>query len=132
MEDLRSLPQPPTRNVVFSMQGQMGGATFLIDGKSFNPGRVDIKVARDATEDWVVRNTSPMDHPFHLHIWPFQVMERSSGAVESVEWKDTINVPANSWVRLRIPFTKVTGKTVFHCHILDHEDLGMMAVIEVS
>lgn len=132
LEDLRTLPQPRTREVVFSMQGQMGGAAFLIDGKSFSGDRVDIRLAAGTVEDWIVRNTSPMDHPFHLHVWPFQLMESSSaGPVKSVEWKDTVNVPANSWVRLRIPFTAITGKTVFHCHILDHEDLGMMATIEV-
>jgi FtsP/CotA-like multicopper oxidase with cupredoxin domain len=115
------------------MQGQMGGAAFLIDGKSFAADRVDIRVPAGQVEDWIIRNTSPMDHPFHLHIWPFQLMETSSGGpVSRVEWKDTINVPANSWARLRIPFTGMTGKTVFHCHILDHEDLGMMATIEVS
>jgi FtsP/CotA-like multicopper oxidase with cupredoxin domain len=130
--DLRSLPQPRTREVVFSMQGQMGGASFLIDGKTFSVDRVDMRISLGTVEDWIVRNTSPMDHPFHLHVWPFQLIESSyAGPVQSVEWKDTINVPANSWVRLRIPFTDTPGKTVFHCHILDHEDLGMMATIEV-
>ena len=131
-EDIRSMAQPKTREVVFSMQGQMGGATFLIDGKTFDPGRIDIRIPLDTVEDWIVRNTSPMDHPFHLHIWPFQLMEHSSGVVDGIQWKDTINVPANGWVRLRIRFSKIPGKTVFHCHILDHEDLGMMATIEVA
>jgi FtsP/CotA-like multicopper oxidase with cupredoxin domain len=131
-EDL-SLKQPDrTREVVFSMQGQMGGAAFLIDGKSFDPARVDISVKKDAVEDWLVRNTSPMDHPFHLHVWPFQVMESSEGLVATRPWKDTVNIPAGGWLRLRIPFNKITGKTVFHCHILDHEDMGMMAVVEVA
>ncbi len=121
-----------TREVVFAMQGGPGGATFLIDGKAFEPGRVDVRVARDTVEDWVIRNTSPMDHPFHLHVWPFQVIEQSAGGAPEPGWKDTVNVPANSTMRLRIPFTGITGTTVFHCHILDHEDLGMMATIEVS
>jgi len=45
---------------------------------------------------------------------------------------DVVNVPAGGWVRLRIRFADIPGRTVYHCHILDHEDLGMMGVIEVS
>lgn len=120
-----------TREVVFSMQGQMGGPRFLIDGKEFDGNRIDVKVAKGTTEDWVVRNTSPMDHPFHLHVWPFQVIEQPGGNPLPA-WKDTVNIPANSSLRLRIPFIGITGKTVFHCHILDHEDNGMMAIIEVA
>ncbi|MEO8541196.1 MAG: multicopper oxidase family protein [bacterium] len=130
--DLSTVVPLMTRQVVFSMQGQMGGARFLIDGKEFDSSRVDVKVARGTTEDWVIRNTSPMDHPFHLHVWPFQVIEQSAAGTPMRAWKDVVNVPANGSVRLRIPFLEITGKTVFHCHILDHEDAGMMAVIEVS
>jgi FtsP/CotA-like multicopper oxidase with cupredoxin domain len=46
-------------------------------------------------------------------------------------WKDTVNVPIGESVRVRIPFQDFPGRTVYHCHILDHEDLGMMAVIEM-
>ena len=69
-----------------------------------------------------------MDHPFHLHVWPFQIVDGppTSG------WKDTVNVPANSSVDIVVTFADLTGTTVYHCHILDHEDLGMMGVIEVS
>ena len=46
------------------------------------------------------------------------------------EWQDVVNVPARSSVRVRIAFDDFTGKTVYHCHILDHEDSGMMGLIE--
>ena len=45
-------------------------------------------------------------------------------------WKDTVNVPAGQSVRLRIPFRDIVGRAVYHCHILDHEDLGMMGIID--
>ena len=106
--------------------GSMMG--FTIDGKSFDPARTDIAVSSGVVEEWTIRNTSPMDHPFHLHVWPFQVVD----GPEPGGWKDTVNVPANSELRIRIPFTGIVGRTVYHCHILDHEDLGMMGVIDVA
>ena len=52
--------------------------------------------------------------------------------VPAVVARDVVNVPAHSSIRVRIPFEDFTGNTVYHCHILDHEDLGMMGVIEVK
>jgi FtsP/CotA-like multicopper oxidase with cupredoxin domain len=68
-----------------------------------------------------------MDHPFHLHVCPFRVIE---DAQES-GWKDTVNVPAGGSVRVAVPLTGIAGRTVYHCHILDHEDLGMMGQFRV-
>lgn len=123
-----------TREVILAMSGGGGGggANFTIDGRQFDGARTDVSIRLGTTEEWLVRNTSPMDHPFHLHIWPFQVLEQSAAGALPVGWKDVVNVPANGYVRLHIPFTQIPGRTVFHCHILDHEDLGMMATIEVS
>ena len=67
-----------------------------------------------------IRNTSIMDHPFHLHVWPFLVADGPSGP----GWKDTINVPVGEPVRIHVPFANISGRTVHHCHIRDHEDLG--------
>jgi FtsP/CotA-like multicopper oxidase with cupredoxin domain len=111
-----------------------GGAPqgFTINGKSFDASRTNIRTSLSRVEDWKVTNTSPMDHPFHLHVWPFQVVAQSSGAPISPGWKDTVNVPAGESVTLRVPLTEISGRTVYHCHILDHEDLGMMGVIDVN
>ncbi|HEX9226680.1 MAG TPA: multicopper oxidase domain-containing protein, partial [Arthrobacter sp.] len=46
-------------------------------------------------------------------------------------WQDVVNVPANGRVKVRVAFKDFRGRSVYHCHILDHEDLGMMAAIEV-
>jgi FtsP/CotA-like multicopper oxidase with cupredoxin domain len=123
-----------TRDVTLSMNMGMGGTggdgQFLIDGRSFDENRVDVTTRLGTTEDWIIHNTSPMDHPFHLHVWPFRVIDRSDGKAIAPGWKDTVNVPAGESVRVRIPFRDLAGKAVYHCHILDHEDLGMMGVIE--
>jgi FtsP/CotA-like multicopper oxidase with cupredoxin domain len=118
------------------MGGGMGGGggmmSFSINGESFDPNRTNIEARAGDTEDWVITNTSSMDHPFHLHAWPFRVIDRTSGPPDVPGWKDTVNVPANSTVTVRVPFTDITGRTVYHCHILDHEDQGMMGVIQVQ
>jgi FtsP/CotA-like multicopper oxidase with cupredoxin domain len=112
--------------------GGMGDGALTIDGHSYDPTRVDIATSLGGVEEWTIRNTSAMDHPFHLHVWPFQVVADSSGSAQPVAWKDTVNVPARGWARARVHFDALDGKTVYHCHILDHEDLGMMGVIEVT
>jgi FtsP/CotA-like multicopper oxidase with cupredoxin domain len=108
------------------------GSSFTIDGKSFDASRTDITTRLGRVEDWTVTNPSPMDHPFHLHVWPFQVVDQSANAAIPPGWKDTVNVPAGGSVTLRVPLTEIPGRTVYHCHILDHEDLGMMGVIDVT
>lgn len=83
------------------------------------------------TEEWTVANPSPMAHPFHLHVWPFTVLASSDATAPTGVAQDVVLVPARGWVRLRIPFTAHPGRSVYHCHILDHEDAGMMATINV-
>ncbi|WP_316770670.1 multicopper oxidase family protein [Streptomyces sasae] len=106
----------------------MGGMAFTIDGRTFDPGRDDQTVALDTIEEWTVVNTSLMDHAFHLHAWPFHVL---TGAPAAGVRQDVVLVPARGSVRLRIPFTDYPGRSVYHCHVLDHEDLGMMATVNV-
>jgi len=143
-----TLPAPPAppdtvarrRRITFAMgMGGMGGGVmgmgamaFTIDGRTFDPERDDQTVQLGTVEDWTVLNTGPMDHPFHLHAWPFQVRGNSRGTTPSARRQDVVLVPAGGWVRLRIPFTDYAGRSVYHCHILDHEDLGMMATVDVQ
>jgi FtsP/CotA-like multicopper oxidase with cupredoxin domain len=110
-----------------SMMSGNGAMQFTIDGQVFDPQRTDIEVAAGSIEDWTIVNTTGMDHPFHLHAWAFHVL----GDGGWPGWKDTVNVPGGGEVTIRIPFVGPTGRTVYHCHILDHEDLGMMGVIDV-
>ncbi|MGH4026256.1 MAG: multicopper oxidase family protein [Pseudonocardiaceae bacterium] len=110
----------------------MGGMTFTIDGRSFDPHRVDQTVRLGSTEEWVLSNTSPLEHSFHLHVWPFQVIGGSAGTPPQGTLQDVVVVPARGWVRLRIRFADYPGRSVYHCHTLDHEDAGMMATIQVD
>lgn len=137
-----TLPAPPPsrgpvvrrRQLTFAMgMGGMGmaGTGFTIDGRTFDPDRDDQTAALGTVEEWTVANTSPMDHPFHLHVWPFEVVAASAGTPATGVRQDVVLVPANGWVRLRVPFAEHPGRSVYHCHILDHEDLGMMGTVNV-
>lgn len=75
---------------------------------------------------------SRMSHPFHLHDNPFQVMSRNGQPEPYWIWKNTVLVNGNETVRIRIPFRTSTGKTVYHCHILDHEDFGIMGTVNIQ
>jgi bilirubin oxidase len=117
--------------------GMMGGGgmmQFLIDGKSFDMSRVDLTSRVNAIEEWTVENRSSMDHPFHLHGTQFQVMRRTRGGATLAEpmlaWRDVVNVAAFETITFRVMQSQL-GKRMYHCHILEHEDQGMMGVLEV-
>ena len=73
-----------------------------------------------------------MDHPFHLHVWPMQLVGVAGDRVAGTDWRDVVQVPARSSTVVRIAFEGLTGRTVYHCHILDHEDNGMMGTIRTA
>lgn len=135
--DLRGSAVTARRELVFAMGmgGMMGGGgsmmSFTINGREFDPKRVNATVEAGSVEEWTLTNASPMAHPVHLHVWPMQVVEAAGRALDGLIWQDVVNVPARGQVRVRIAFDDFVGRTVYHCHILDHEDKGMMGVIEV-
>lgn len=124
-------PVTTRREIAFQMGMGMGGMAFTIDGRAFDPDRDDQTVTLGATEEWTITNPGPLAHPFHLHVWPFTVLECSDATPPTGVPQDVVLVPARGWVRLRIPFTTYSGRSVYHCHILDHEDAGMMATVNV-
>lgn len=104
---------------------------FTIDGRPFAMDRVDVSARLGTLEVWEVVNRHSMEHPFHLHSYPVQVLDVDGVAEPYRAWRDTVTVPPGSTVRLAIPFRGAPGRTVYHCHIANHEDLGMMGVLEV-
>jgi bilirubin oxidase len=120
------------------MMGGMTGMTigaFTINGRSFDMNRVDATARLGDVELWEVANPTGMDHPFHLHGTQFQVVERVRAGVARAEpylaWKDTVNVARGESVRFRVR-QDLPGLRMYHCHILEHEDQGMMGVLRVS
>lgn len=108
------------------------GMGFQINGQSFEPDRINIRVRLDSTEDWLIVNDDVMDHPFHLHINPFQVISRAGRPESQRRCKDTVLVKAGEDVRIRVTFRNFPGRTVDPCHNLDHEDLGLMGVLQID
>ncbi|AZO61844.1 MULTISPECIES: multicopper oxidase family protein [unclassified Mesorhizobium] len=110
---------------------QMG---FLINGKAFDMGRIDIVSKAGQTELWEIVNQAEMDHPFHLHGTQFQVIEHERGGKVTkspyLAWKDTVNVARGETVRLLLRQER-PGQRMYHCHLLEHEQLGMMGIVDV-
>ena len=125
------LAMPGMGQMMGGMGHMHGGATgFTINGESFDMQKVNTHVSNNSVEEWTITNTTTMQHPFHLHIWPMQLVMVAGKPVAEVTYCDVVNVPAKSSVKVLVNFTTYTGKTLYHCHILDHEDQGMMGAIE--
>lgn len=126
---LRHVPALDTTRV--SARRVMVLTQHLINGRAMDLRRVDVSARRGATEIWEVENLVGMDHPFHLHGFQFQVLSRNGVPEPYPSWKDVVNVPRHESARFVVRYDDYPGKWMFHCHILDHEDHGMMGVLEV-
>ena len=109
---------------------------FLINGRAFAMNDVLFEGQVGEVEEWEVFNNSHMDHPFHVHGTHFQVIatrdaDREWRDAPWLAWKDTVNLASYQRLRLRMVFPE-PGDWLFHCHIIEHEELGMMATIRVS
>ena len=116
------------------MGGGMGGGGMAvsIDGRTFDPARDDQTVAFGSTEEWAVTNTSPLAHPFHLHVWPFTVTASSDGAAPPARLRTSCSFRPAAGFGCGSRSPGSAGRSVYHCHILDHEDAGMMATVVVA
>jgi suppressor of ftsI len=129
MEDLGHATVAARRTIVFSENA--AGTKDYVNGRQFDMNRVDIRSKLNTVEEWTVRNDSDEEHSFHVHTNDFQLMSINGRPHDSYGWQDTVSIPAKGQIVVRIHFTDYTGKTVLHCHILNHEDAGMMAVLEI-
>jgi blue copper oxidase len=101
-----------------------------INGRPMDMGRIDQTVPLDTTELWEVVNRSGNLHTFHVHGVQFQVVEQAGAPPPTLAgWKDSVFIPPASTTRLLVRFTDHTDPALpymFHCHLLEHEDNGMM------
>jgi FtsP/CotA-like multicopper oxidase with cupredoxin domain len=108
---------------------------FMVDGRTFDPSRIDQRVKLGAVEEWTIRNTDMRDdHVFHIHTNPFQVIEVGGQPQADRTWRDSVVVPrpakGGSTV-IRSRFLDYTGVFMLHCHMMNHEEMGMMQTVEV-
>lgn len=136
--------------------GELDGNGKLLDPEPYKPGRIDRNLKLGAVEDWNLRSFF-FGHPFHIHVNPFQVIEVLNSAGEDVSgyepgnvspyarlkgtWKDTLFVTQERLatgnrvpyrIKVRTHYRRYIGDFVLHCHILDHEDQGMMQNVRIS
>ncbi len=97
----------------------------------FDPNRVDHRIALGSVEEWTIVNDHLHDHVVHIHINPFLVTQINGESVAVPEWRDSVIVPRFGSVVFRTRFLDYTGQYGLHCHMMNHEELGMMQLIEV-
>lgn len=125
---------------------------YYINGLQFDANRTNETMVLDTAEEWTIHNDHnhhleenkhpfpQINHPFHIHVNWFQLMElhhhngtvtKFDGVEHPIRWMDSIDVPFGGKAIVRHRFENFTGRFVFHCHIIAHEDEGMMNLIEV-
>jgi FtsP/CotA-like multicopper oxidase with cupredoxin domain len=104
---------------------------FLICGQRFDPERVDQSIPLGAVEEWTIDNEHTDDHIFHIHTNPFELVAVNGVQLAMPVWRDSVVVPRKGSIVFRSRFLDFTGRFVLHCHMMNHEELGMMQVVEV-
>jgi FtsP/CotA-like multicopper oxidase with cupredoxin domain len=120
-----------------NQSGVNGAFQYTINNKplgKFPP--VQAKVGE--TQIWTITNTTPWSHPFHIHGFFFQVLDKDGQLVRPMEWKDTVNVPYKTdaagpgVVKIIVKYDDRPGQWMIHCHILDHAEGGLMATLQLT
>ena len=124
------------RKFLLEMGGMMGGRGFTINGQEMDMNRIDEVVKKGEVEIWTIQNAGPMRHPFHIHNTQFRILSRDGRAPSPNEAgrKDTVLVDPGESVDILVRFDHYTDAKrpyMYHCHILEHEDAGMMGQFTV-
>jgi suppressor of ftsI len=132
LDDLSTAPIDQRRRITFQFSPPIGpaNAIFWIDHQQFDGNRDDQVVRLNTTEEWVIRNATDAWHPFHIHINHYQVVAVNGRPVPVRSNEDTTGVPPLGEITMRTRFLDFPGRWVYHCHILLHEDNGMMGTVK--
>ncbi|GCA94993.1 multicopper oxidase family protein [Microcystis aeruginosa] len=106
---------------------------FKVNNAPFDPKNVR-NLTLGKVESWELNTASDSlgpTHPFHIHVNPFQVDRKDPNGNKERIWRDTLLIEKNETQTVYSRYTRFTGKFVLHCHILDHEDQGMMEVVQI-
>lgn len=160
--DIKDNEVTGTQTLVFNIDTSTTPTQFQVNGKPFQPGRIDRLLKLGGVDEWTLTSDF-VSHPFHIHVNPFQVVkilnpqgvdvsgehaiDNAGGAVDPQYrnlkgvWKDSLWVkniatpgqPGGQYkVVVRTRYQRYIGDYVLHCHILDHEDQGMMQLVRVA
>jgi FtsP/CotA-like multicopper oxidase with cupredoxin domain len=130
----------PADAVVTRRTVQFGSWTnaMTINGVSFDDGPDEVPMAVGSVEEWTIENLSDQDHAFHIHTNPFYVVAENGIPEATPIFWDTYPIPpataegSPGSITVRFRPTEFTGRIVQHCHILPHEDAGMMGVVVLT
>ena len=116
---------------------EFGRMELLLDGLRWTDATTEI-VRQGDIEIWEFVNRTGMEHPMHVHMEAFQVLNRTDRfgnpvplEAHELGWEDTVAVGPHETVSIMVKYEQFTGKFVWHCHILEHEDLEMMRIFEI-
>lgn len=124
------------RTIVFGVdesvaEGEFG--RFTINGRPYDPNYREWTSTLGTTEEWFIRNDTQQEHPFHVHVNPVQITKINGLPVRFEGYQDTAIIPRFGSITVRTRFTDFTGGPILiHCHILDHEDMGMMTSFDIA
>lgn len=113
------------------------GMMVTINGKQFDMDRIDFTQKQGVTEIWEIYNKSDMmggmTHPFHIHGTQFKIVsiDGKEPPVNEQGWKDTVSIESGETIKLAVQFNN-KGIYMYHCHVLEHEDNGMMGQVKVE
>ncbi len=127
--DLEAEQKVPPRFVVTFTEDKNG---FYINGEKFAPDASPMVRAKVGTfQHWKIVNATGELHPMHIHQVHFLPYAENDRPIDDPLWMDTVNVPYGGSVDVIMDFTDpvIRGMSVFHCHLLNHEDKGMMAKV---
>jgi len=134
--ELAAMPTTRARTMVFSETED--GNTFFINGQQWSETRDDVTVTLGDVEEWTIQNVSGERHVFHIHQLDFLVTSINGVPQPADTLRDVVDLPyavngVPGEVKVKIPFIDpiMVGRFVFHCHIVGHEDAGMMANVVV-
>ena len=129
---LRALPELGEPTITRNFSFDYTANHWTINGQRFDRDRSDAHPVLGATEKWVFTNPTGSVHMVHIHDVDQQCVSRNGGACHPYEtMKETWNVAPGETLEIKMKFTDHLGKYMFHCHILEHEDDGMMTQFEV-
>jgi FtsP/CotA-like multicopper oxidase with cupredoxin domain len=127
-----SIEGATARELVFTLPPvEQGHSEFRVNGVPHWKARPYL-AALGERQLWTVKNDTVYDHPLHLHGFFFMVLDDKLQPVRPLAWKDTVNIPLKSTVRLFVTFDERPGEWMFHCHILDHAEGGLMGTVLVG
>ena len=130
-----ALLKAPPRLIDFYSFVKPGEKIFLVNGKEFGADPNVLRVSLGAVEEWRLSSGGGV-HPFHIHVNPFEVIEKTANDGIKRYWRDTIVVTEDNTkdnpVVIPARFDDFPGTSVLHCHSLDHEDQGMMMKVQID